>query len=340
MLALRQKGPVPETALSDPAQIRQYVELAEVPVPKPGPGQVLIKVSRGSMNPNDLYHIKGVYSSTFDYPYPRGMGFEAAGLVVANGGGLPGRLRLGKRVAFYSKSGVFAEYVVAEALKLIALPDDVSFRDAASSVANPITGTGMAQLVRKSGSSSFFITAAAGAVARNTLRVAHSYGLKSIAIVRRQEQEVLCRQEGAAFVLNQSDPDFDRQLSELCRQEKCYYGFDSIGGDMPVRLMRCMPQGSTLCMYGYFNTGPMQFEPQKVFNGWKLDFFETEYYLAAMSLLSRYRLSREVVANINGIFKPLIQREFPLAQAMEGYTFYSQNMTGGKIQIVVDGTMR
>ncbi|MCG8535433.1 MAG: hypothetical protein MI808_10090 [Pseudomonadales bacterium] len=91
MIALQQTGPAPEVALLDSNQLQQYVSLKEVPVPIPGPGQVLIKVSRGSMNPNDLYHIKGVYSSTFDYPYPRGVGFEGAGVVVASGPGILGR---------------------------------------------------------------------------------------------------------------------------------------------------------------------------------------------------------------------------------------------------------
>ena len=336
MKALRQHGPVPEAALADPDEIRKYVALEEVSVPIPGPGQVLVKVNRGSMNPNDLYHLKGVYSTTFDMPYPRGMGFEGAGVVVASGPGLLGRLRVGKRVALYSKHGMFAEYVLAEALKLIVLPDSVDFADAASSVANPITGIGMARWARASGSEYFFITAAAGAVARMTMRVAHGYGLKSIAIVRREEQAEICKAEGAAHVLNQTSPSFEADLAELCRLVNCTYGFDSIGGEMPLILMRAMPQGSTLCMYGYFNTGPMQFQPQKVFNGWKLAFFESEYFLAAMSLPARWLLSREVVNNMNSLFKPKIQREFALADAVEAYAYYSGNMTAGKVQIIAD----
>lgn len=336
MKALRQLGPLPDAALSDPNEIKKYLQLAEVDVPKPGPGQVLVKVNRGSMNPNDLYHIRGVYSSTLNYPYPRGVGFEGAGTVVANGGGIIGKMRMGKRVAFYSKNGLFAEYVLAEALKLIVLPKDVEFQEAASSVANPITGVGMARWAKASGSKYFFITAAAGAVARMTMRVAHSYGLKSIAIVRREDQVNICKEEGASYVLNQSNPDFETKLSELCKEVNCTYGFDCIGGDMPLTLIRAMPQGSTLCMYGYFNTGPMQFQPQKLFNGWKIQFFESEYYINSLSLFSRYKLSREVISHVNDLFKPKIQRQFPLDQAAEAYAYYSQNMTDGKIQILAN----
>ncbi|TGK36668.1 zinc-binding dehydrogenase [Leptospira andrefontaineae] len=336
MKAVRQLGPLPNEALSDPNEIKKILQLTSIDLPKPGPGQVLIKVDRGSMNPNDLYHIRGVYSSTFDYPYPRGVGFEAAGTVVANGGGIVGKMRLGKRVAFYSKSGVFAEYALAEALKLIVLPNDVQFQEAASSVANPITGIAMARCAKASESKYFFITAAAGAVARMTMRVAHTYGLKSIAIVRREEQISICKEEGASYVLNQSDPDFEKRLTELCKEVNCTYGFDCIGGEMPLTLVRSMPQGSTLCMYGYFNTGPMQFQPQKLFNGWKVQFFEIEYYINALSLPSRYLLSREVIENVNGLFRPKIQRQFKLEEAAEAYAFYSQNMTDGKIQILCE----
>ncbi|WP_232225750.1 alcohol dehydrogenase catalytic domain-containing protein [Leptospira broomii] len=336
MKALRQLGPLPEEALLNPDKIRNYITITEIDIPKPGPGQVLVKVNRGSMNPNDLYHIRGVYSSTLDYPYPRGVGFEGAGVVVAAGRGIIGRLRIGRRVALYSKNGVFAEYVLADALKLIVLPNDVQFQEAASSVANPITGVGMAKWAKASGSKYFFITAAAGAVARMTMRVAHSYGLKSIAIVRREEQAIICKEEGASYVLNQADPDFELQLTELCKKVNCAYGFDCIGGEMPLILIRSMPQGSTLCMYGYFNTGPMQFEAQKLFNGWKVEFFESEYYVKSLSLFARFRLSREVINNVNGIFKPKIRKQFNLAQAAEAYAYYNRHMTDGKIQIVVN----
>lgn len=339
MQALRQYSAVPESALSDAHAIGEHVRLEAIPVPVPGPGQVLVKISRASMNPNDLYHLKGVYSATFDYPYPRGMGFEGAGVVVASGPGLIGKLRVGKRVMLYSKTGLFAEYAVVDAMKLMVLPDDVSFELAASSLANPLTGMGMAQWVKRSGSEYFFITAAAGAVARMTMRVAHSLGLKSIAIVRREEQAVICREEGASYVLNQSDADFEQQLTALCKKVHCTWGYDSIGGDMPLVLMRSMPQGSTLCMYGYFNTGPMQFQPQKVFNGWKLAFFEIEYYLADLSLLQRLQISRQLVRNINGMFKPKIQRQFALQDAVQAYMYYNENMTAGKVQVVADATL-
>ncbi|WP_244280518.1 zinc-binding dehydrogenase [Leptospira saintgironsiae] len=146
------------------------------------------------------------------------------------------------------KTGSLREYVLADALKLIVLPNDVKFQEAASSVANPITRIGMARWAKASGSKYFFITAAAGAVARMTMRAAGKYGLKSIAIVRREEQKEICKEEGASYVLNQSDPDFEKQLIELCKDINCTYGFDCIGGEMPLTLIRSMPQGSTLCI--------------------------------------------------------------------------------------------
>lgn len=144
------------------------------------------------------------------------------------------------------------------------------------------------------------------------------------------------KNEGASYVLNQSDPDFEKQLTTLCKEVNCTYGFDCIGGEMPLALVRSMPQGSTLCMYGYLNTGPMQFQPQKLFNGWNVQFFEIEYYLNALSLPARYLLSREVMNHTNGIFRPKIQRQFKLEDTAEAYAYYSQNMTDGKIQILCE----
>ncbi|BDA79526.1 hypothetical protein LPTSP3_g24560 [Leptospira kobayashii] len=50
MKALHQLGPLPEDAISNPDEIKKYIKLTEIDVPKPGPGQVLVKVNRGLVN--------------------------------------------------------------------------------------------------------------------------------------------------------------------------------------------------------------------------------------------------------------------------------------------------
>src|SRR5215471_7737457 len=84
-------------------QLRNYegkpdsLTVAEVPVPKPGPGQVLVKIFASPVNPSDLMFITGNYG--FKKPLPAIPGFEGSGTVVASGGGMMANFMKGRRVA-------------------------------------------------------------------------------------------------------------------------------------------------------------------------------------------------------------------------------------------------
>ena len=66
-------------------------------IPKPGPGQVLIKVEAAVINPSDLYMMQGNYSGTFEYPVVPGG--EGSGTVIEYNG-WAGWMLMGKRVGF------------------------------------------------------------------------------------------------------------------------------------------------------------------------------------------------------------------------------------------------
>ena len=96
-----------------------YLAEAQVPVPTPAKGQVLIKLRVASVNPSDLHFIKGEYGQ----PRRKGVpaGFEGCGDVVAAGSGAEGLI--GKRVAFavsLGGSGAWAEYALTDAVACMA----------------------------------------------------------------------------------------------------------------------------------------------------------------------------------------------------------------------------
>src|SRR5687768_6596982 len=71
-----------------------------IPVPRPGPGQVLVRVAASPINPSDVAFIRGLYG--FKKPLPTIPGFEGSGTVVESGGGVMGRWLKGRRVACYT----------------------------------------------------------------------------------------------------------------------------------------------------------------------------------------------------------------------------------------------
>ncbi len=112
------------------------LQIDEVPVPEPGPGEVRIKVEAAGVNFVDVYFRTGAYKGV---PLPYTPGQEAAGTVEAAGQDVTD-LRAGDRVAYAAHGqGGYAEYVVVPASKLVPLPPGVDSRTAAAVMLQAIT---------------------------------------------------------------------------------------------------------------------------------------------------------------------------------------------------------
>ena len=95
--------------------------LDRVPVPRPGPGEALVRLEVAGVNFIDVYKRSGLYKP----PLPVTLGEEGAGRVAAVGEGVTD-LRVGDRVAWAMHTGAYAEYAVVPAWKLVTLPESVS----------------------------------------------------------------------------------------------------------------------------------------------------------------------------------------------------------------------
>ena len=129
-------------------QLRAYdgnpesVAVVELPVPRPGPGQVLIRVAASPINPSDLMFIRGLYG--FKKPLPVIPGFEGSGTVVEAGSGMLPRFLKGRRVACAAADpniagGMWAEYLVTSAQLCVPLSKQVDMEQGATMLVNPLT---------------------------------------------------------------------------------------------------------------------------------------------------------------------------------------------------------
>jgi NADPH2:quinone reductase len=109
--------------------------LTDVPVPVPGPGEVLIQVKSAGINYAEVEQIQGKYL-TFGKELPFTMGFEVAGTVAELGPGVE-HITVGSKVTSFAISGGFAEYATAPANALIPIPADLTFHQATT---HPYTG--------------------------------------------------------------------------------------------------------------------------------------------------------------------------------------------------------
>ena len=75
-------------------------------------------------------------------------------------------------------------------------------------------------------------------------------GVDVISIVRKQEQIELLKKEGAKYVLNSTDPNFDKEFAELTAKLQTKWCYDAVGGTNTSRILKAMPAHSTISVYG------------------------------------------------------------------------------------------
>ncbi len=112
----------------------EVLQLAELPIPVPGPGQVLIRVEAVGVNFIEIYFRKGTYKATL----PLIPGSEAAGTVEELGSGVTG-FKQGDAVASVGVLGSYAEYALVPASQLVKVPDALTPEQAAAAMLQGMT---------------------------------------------------------------------------------------------------------------------------------------------------------------------------------------------------------
>ena len=164
------------------------LEIQDVPVPEPGPGQVRVRMIASPINPSDLLMVRGEYGRRPRLPATPG--FEGVGIVEATGKGLLGRLRLGRRVVVLnSAGGNWQEQVIVAAREVVPVSTEIADEQAASFFVNPASALIMTRHVLKIPSGAWVLQTAAGsALGRMIVRLGQRHGFRTINVVRRPEQ--------------------------------------------------------------------------------------------------------------------------------------------------------
>jgi NADPH:quinone reductase-like Zn-dependent oxidoreductase len=317
------------------------LKVRDWPTPQPGPGQVLVKIAAAPCNPSDLLLLQGKYGEL--KALPTVPGWEAAGTVVASGGGLLARWLRGKRVACAlraDRSGTWAEYFLADADNCIPIKSRLSFDQAAGLIINPLTATGLLETARRGGHPAAVQTAAASQLGRILLAMANEANYPLIHVVRRDAQVGLLKSLGAEFVLNSSGDGFTDELKTLCERLRATAAFEAVAGEMTGSLHHAMPRGSTIYVYGALSEEPCgNIDPvQLIFHNKTVTGFYLGAWLRKRGTLGVLRAaSRMQRMFIDGRIATSIQRRLSLEDAVDGLQHYVQHMTDGKVLIVPHG---
>lgn len=218
-------------ALVIPAE-KEMPLLQEVPVPHPGEGEMLVKVSAIGVNYADTMMRRGFYLQKPSFPFIPG--FEFSGVVTETG---PGAMQFkpGDRVMGTGQHA-YAEYVKTSAAALIPVPAGFSDEEAAAFPVTYMTAWAMLSLSAKAQrGETILIHAAAGGVGTASIQLSKHLGLRVIATASSEEKLGLARKLGADVAINYSTVDFAEPVLKATGNRGADIVFESIGGDFLTR---------------------------------------------------------------------------------------------------------
>ncbi len=311
----------------------EWLELGEIPVPEPGPGQVLVKMRMSSVNPSDQHFIKGEYGQ----PRVKGApaGFEGCGDVVAAGEGAEGLI--GQRVAYVvtePTSGAWAEYAVTNASACIPLRPEISDEDGAAQIVNPMTAMAMVDIARQDGDA-FIVSAATSQLGKLMCALGRDLGLKPIAFVRRENAVDIVRNAGAAEVLVTSDPDALKKFAAISAELKPRVFLDAVSDQLSEQIFTLMPKGARWVSYGKLSPELPKLTQmgQLIFMNKRIEGFWLTQWMMTTPAQDQGRVVAEVQARFaDGRWKTDVAAHLPLRDVVSGLASALQK-PDGKVMI-------
>ena len=316
--------------------IGQPLAVREIPVPGPGKGEVLVKMTASPINPSDLAFLMGGYG--FKTGLPVTPGNEGSGVVVASGSGfMAGRL-VGKGVACFAREGMggaWAEYMVTRASYCVPISKNNDLEQASMALVNPLTALAFINIAKKGKHPAILNTAAASALGKMLIRLANRHGIPLINVVRKENHVELLKKMGATYVLNSGDRNFIKDLNELSQSLRARLFFDAVGGPLLGQLLMAAPHGTTIMSYGRLSSEPCVIEPGAlILHHKKINGFFLRDWMQSRNLIQVLGDINKVKSMLNSDMHTPIKMRSPLSQVNEALDAYKAEMTGGKILLV------
>jgi len=228
----------------------EQMELVEVAVGEPGPGEVRIRHKAVGLNYIDVYQRSGLYPLAM----PLSLGMEGAGVIEAVGAGVE-HLRVGDRAAYTSNPpGSYCEARVMPADRVCRLPDDISFETGAAMMLKGLTVQYLLKRVKpveglEPGDFVLF-HAAAGGVGLIACQWAKALGLQLIATAGSDEKCALALANGAAHAINYRRENFAERVKEITGGAGVKVVYDSVGKDTWEGSLQCLRTFGLMVCFG------------------------------------------------------------------------------------------
>jgi NADPH2:quinone reductase len=309
----------------------EVMELVELPTPRPGAGEALVRVEAAGVNFIDIYHCSGAYARELPFT----LGEEGAGVVEAIGAGVAD-VHAGDRVAWASVPGSYATHVLARADKLVRIPDSVNARDAAGAMLQGMTAHYLAYSTfpLKAGDTCL-VHAAAGGVGLWLVQMAKRAGARVLGTTSTDDKATLARHTGADEVILYVREPFDEAARARTGGSGVNVVYDSVGAATFDRSLLALRRRGMLVLFGQ-SSGRVPPLDLQVLNA-RGSLFVTrptlrDYIATRAELVERAEAVLSGLAR--GALKLHIHAQLPLSEAADAHRALESRKTSGKIVLV------
>ncbi|WP_433506339.1 NADPH:quinone reductase [Pseudonocardia halophobica] len=306
-----------------PGPAAEVLEVVDLDVPEPGPGQVRVRIATSGINPTDWKGRAGLTARRPDgFQVPH---HDGAGVVDAVGEGVVG-LAVGQRVwlylaAYRNRFGTAAEYAVVPAERAVPLPDSASddlgacLGVPALTAAHCLGGTPEGLKDR-----TVLVAGGAGAVGHYAIELARHAGARVVATVSSPEKQSLAEAAGAEHVVLYTDEDPAAQiLAAVGRVDRIVEVAPMANLDLDLRVLA---RGGTIATYAADETLTLPGGPLMSANAVLM--FALLYTVPAEQLAAAVRWTSEVLDSLSAL--PIT--EFPLDRVAEAHDAVEQGAVG------------
>jgi NADPH2:quinone reductase len=230
---------------------REALEVRDIDIPEPGPGQVLIRVRAASLNFNDIDRCRG-RKTTIAPPLPFTLGMDVCGSVESAGEGAESWI--GKRVIAitFTAVGGLADYAVAPADATFDAPEALDDAEAAAFLI-PFHTTHLALFRRaelKTGET-LLVHAGASGLGAAAVQLGVAAGAQVIATAGSDDKLAYCRALGAHHTVNYRADDFEETIFEITANKGADVVCDLVGGDITQPTWRCTAREGRYLIVGF-----------------------------------------------------------------------------------------
>ena len=303
--------------------------IAELAVPLPGAGEVLLEIDACGLNFADLLMAKGTYQDTPEPPFTLGM--EVCGTIVAHGAGVD-RPAIGTRVAVFGGQGGLAEKGVFPAALCRPVPESMDSVTAAGfMVAYGTSHLALSRRARLQPGETLLVLGAAGGVGLTAVEIGKAMGATVIAVARGADKLAVAKQAGADHLIDSNTEDIKSAVKALGGADVVY---DPVGGDAFKAALGACNREARVIVIG-FASGDVPQIPANILlvkNITVIGFYWGGY-LAFNAKALTDSLAELMDWHAKGKLRPHISHTLPLHQAAEALDLMRTRRSTGKVVV-------